>query len=69
MLTFTSSKEVVAQFASDLLNCSESAFASITITRPGTYVDSYALTVIGMSSEDIVKKLEQSYLKQLMSTS
>lgn len=69
MLTFISSREVVAEFVNDLLNSSESGYASITITRPAIYVDSYALTVIGMSSEDIVERLAQNYLKQLMSTS
>lgn len=67
MLSFTTSKEVAAQFVNDLLLTSPDVFPSITITPIYTSVGYYALTVTNMSSDDIVEKLGRSYLKQLMS--
>lgn len=68
MMTFIANKEVVALFAEGLLRSSRSDLASITITKQGTSADSFALTVIGMSSEDIVSELGRIYLNQLMNT-
>jgi hypothetical protein len=68
MMTFTTNKAGVALFADALLQCSKSDFLSITITKQVTFVDCFALTVTGMSSDDTVKTLGQAYLKQLMNT-
>ena len=69
MLNFMTNKTDAVQFVEDILRSSDIAFQWITITNRGTSEDCCVSIAIDISSVDIVEKLGQIYLKELMSIS
>lgn len=67
-MIFFGHRKNVAQFVSDLLLISEIDLRSTTITKRVRSEEFYVHTVIGTSSEDIVRAAAQTYCLTLFDT-
>jgi hypothetical protein len=64
-MKFYGSKKTVVEFVNALLQRSDIAWLSITITNPEKFVESYVSIAIDTSSEDTVKTLGEIYFQTL----